>query len=444
MTEEKPLILIVDDVPLNISILSDALVDDYQIKVASSGQAALNIAQRQPQPDLILLDVMMPEMDGFEVCRRLKNNPQTVKIPVIFVTAKDSEVDETEGFEIGAIDYISKPFSIAVTKMRIKQHLEREFQAKKLEQEIREHKLAQEHLVVAGLVYNATSEGMMLVDDKNKIIAINPAFTNLTGYRLEEVLNKNPNILSSGLQDTEFYQDMYTCLEKTGTWIGEIWNRNKNGVIYAALLTINTIYNNEVSVHQRVALFSDITKKKKNDELIWWQANYDSLTSLPNRRLFKDRLEQAIKKAKRDNSVIALFFIDLDHFKEINDTKGHDVGDLLLIKAAKRLLLCVRETDTVARLGGDEFTILFEELVEENGIERIAKSICNSLVQPFFIVDELHYISASVGITFFPEDAIEIEDLLKNADQAMYCSKEKGRNCYSYFGATHETQSDER
>jgi diguanylate cyclase (GGDEF)-like protein/PAS domain S-box-containing protein len=433
MTEKKPLILIVDDVPLNISILSDALVDDYQIKVASNGQTALNIARRLPQPDLILLDVMMPEMDGFEVCRRLKNNPETKDIPVIFVTAKDSEVDEAEGFKIGAIDYISKPFSIIVTKMRIKQHLERELQAKRLEQEIREHKLAQEHLIVAGLVYNSTSEGMMVVDDKNHIIAINPAFTNLTGYTLEDVLNKNPNMLSSGLQDAEFYQDMYACLEKTGTWIGEIWNCHKNGVTYAELLTINTIYDSEGNVHQRVALFSDITKKKRTDELIWRQANYDSLTSVPNRQLFKDRLEQAIKKAKRDNSVVALFFIDLDRFKEINDTKGHDVGDLLLIEAAKRLLLCVRETDTVARLGGDEFTIIFEESVEVSVIERIAKSICNSMLQPFFIQNESHYISASVGITFFPEDAIEIEDLLKNADQAMYCSKEKGRNCYSYF-----------
>lgn len=433
MTEKKPLILIVDDVPLNISILSDALIDDYQVKVASSGKTALNIAQRKSQPDLILLDVMMPEMDGFEVCQCLKNNPETKHIPVIFVTAKDSEIDEAEGFKIGAIDYISKPFSIIVTKMRIKQHLQREFQAKKLEQEIREHKLAQQHLIVAGLVYNSTSEGMMLVDDKNHIIAINPAFTNLTGYTLEDVLDKNPNILSSGLQNVAFYQEMYACLETTGTWIGEIWNRHKNGENYAELLTINTIYDSEGNVHQRVALFSDITQKKKTDELIWRQANYDSLTNLPNRQLFKDRLEQAIKKAKRDNSIVALFFIDLDHFKEINDTKGHDVGDLLLIEAAKRLLLCVRETDTVARLGGDEFTIIFEELVEENDIERIAKSICNSMAQSFLIENESHYISASVGITFFPDDTTEIADLLKNADQAMYCSKEKGRNCYSYF-----------
>jgi diguanylate cyclase (GGDEF)-like protein/PAS domain S-box-containing protein len=433
MTEKKPLILIVDDVPLNVSILSDALIDNYQIKVASSGQTALNIAQRQPLPDLILLDVMMPEMDGFEVCRRLKNNELTAKIPVIFVTAKDSEVDEMDGFEIGAIDYISKPFSIAVTKMRIKQHLEREFQAKQLEQEIREHKLAQEHLLVAGLVYNATSEGMMLTDVDCNIVAVNPAFTKITGYTLEEVKGKNPNILKSGMQDAEFYQEMYACLEKTGTWIGEIWNSHKNGDTYAELLTINTIYDDNGAVHQRVALFSDITQKKKIDELIWRQANYDSLTGLPNRQLFKDRLEQSIKKAKRDNSIVALFFIDLDHFKEINDTKGHDVGDLLLIEAAKRLLLCVRETDTVARLGGDEFTIIFEELVEDDCIERIAKAICNSMKKSFFIENELHYISASVGITLFPDDAIEIADLLKNADQAMYCSKEKGRNCYSYF-----------
>lgn len=239
MTEPKPLILIVDDVPLNISILSDALIDDYQIKVARNGQHALNIASRQPQPDLILLDVMMPEMDGFEVCRRLKSNEQTKKIPVIFVTAKDSEVDETEGFEIGAIDYISKPFSISVTKMRIKQHLQREFQAKKLEQEIEGRKRAQEDLIVAGLVYNSTSEGIMLVNEENFIVAVNPAFTNLTGYSFEEVKGETPKILSSGLQDEGFYQSMWQSLETTGAWTGEMWNRHKNGDVFAEFLTIN-------------------------------------------------------------------------------------------------------------------------------------------------------------------------------------------------------------
>ncbi len=433
MPEKKFLILIVDDVPLNISILSDSLIDDYQIKVANNGQTALNIAQRQPQPDLILLDVMMPEMDGFEVCRRLKSNPVTKNIPVIFVTAKDNEIDETEGFDIGAIDYISKPFSIAVTKMRIKQHLQREVQAKKLAQEIQEHKLAQEHLVVAGLVYNSTSEGIMLVDDKNYIVAVNPAFTKLTGYSYEEVKGNSPNLLKSGLQDNEFYKQMWKSLEKTGNWIGEVWNRHKNGDIYAESLTINTIYDKQGNVYQRVALFSDITQKKKIDELIWKQANYDALTNLPNRRLFEDRLEHAIKKAKRDNSVVSLFFIDLDYFKEINDTKGHDVGDLLLKETAQRLLLCVRETDTISRLGGDEFTIIFEEFLDKQCVERMAKSICNSLKEPFLIKNELLHISASIGIAFFPDNATDISNLLKKADQAMYLSKEKGRNCYSYF-----------
>lgn len=433
MPEKKFLILIVDDVPLNISILSDSLIDDYQIKVANNGQTALNIAQRQPQPDLILLDVIMPEMDGFEVCRQLKNNPVTKNIPVIFVTAKDNEIDETEGFDIGAIDYISKPFSIAVTKMRIKQHLQREVQAKKLAQEIQEHKLAQEHLVVAGLVYNSTSEGIMLVDDKNYIVAVNPAFTKLTGYSYEEVKGNTPNILKSGLQDNEFYKQMWQSLEKTGSWVGEVWNRHKNGDIYAESLTINTIYDKQGNVYQRVALFSDITQKKKIDELIWKQANYDALTNLPNRRLFEDRLEHAIKKAKRDNSVVSLFFIDLDYFKEINDTKGHDVGDLLLNETAQRLLLCVRETDTISRLGGDEFTIIFEEFLDKQCVERMAKSICNSLKEPFLIKNELLHISASIGIAFFPDNATDISNLLKKADQAMYLSKEKGRNCYSYF-----------
>lgn len=444
MAENKPLILIVDDVPVNVSILSDALADDYRIKVANSGQTALTIAQRLPHPDLILLDVMMPEMDGFEVCRRLKMNDKTKKIPVIFITAKDGECDEMLGFDIGAIDYISKPFSLAITKMRIKQHLQRVFQERKLEQEIREHKLAQEGLIIAGLVYNTTSEGMVLTDKDNRIIAVNPAFTHLTGYSFEEVKGKDPKILNSNLQDDTFYQSMWHSLETTGAWSGEIWNRKKNGEAYAEHLTINTIYDEQGKVHQRVALFSDITQKKKTDEIIWQQANYDSLTNLPNRRLFQDRLKQAIKKAKRDDSLLTLFFIDLDHFKEINDTKGHDVGDWLLVEASKRLVQCVREIDTVARLGGDEFTIIFEALTDKSQIERIAKTICKTMEKPFVFGGEPLYISTSIGITFFPDDADDVTDLIKNADQAMYLSKEQGRNQYNYFVAKMQEEAQSR
>ncbi|NOQ81029.1 MAG: EAL domain-containing protein [Methylophaga sp.] len=198
-------------------------------------------------------------------------------------------------------------------------------------------------------------------------------------------------------------------------------------------MSINTIYDDDENVYQYVALFSDITEKKKNEQLIWTQANYDSLTQLPNRRMFRDRLQQEVKKCHRSDSLLALFFIDLDHFKEVNDTLGHDLGDKLLIEAARRIESCVRTTDTVARLGGDEFTVILSELDDLANIERVASAITEVLRLPFNLANELAYVSASIGITIYPDDTIDTDDLVRNADQAMYLAKDSGRNRFSYF-----------
>ncbi|MBI5659313.1 MAG: EAL domain-containing protein [Nitrosomonadales bacterium] len=300
-------------------------------------------------------------------------------------------------------------------------------------QDITDRKRAEEELRLAATVYQNSSEAMMVADAGNRIIAVNAAFTQTTGYTADEVIGKDPHILSSGRHDPPYYHRMWHTLSTTGRWQGEIWNRRKNGEIYAELLTINTIFNEDATVHQRVALFSDITEKKKSDELIWKQANYDPLTSLPNRRMFRDRLEQEIKKAHRAGLRLAVFFIDLDRFKEINDTLGHDIGDILLVEAARRIGDCVREADTVARLGGDEFTVILTELDDVSIVERVARNILLTLAGSFMLGNEAAYVSASVGITLYPDDATVIEGLLKNADQAMYVSKNQGRNCYSYF-----------
>lgn len=292
---------------------------------------------------------------------------------------------------------------------------------------------ANEERQLALLVYQNSSEAMMVTDAENVIITINPAFTKLTGYTLEEVLGKNPNVLSFGHQDEAFYESMWHAINTTGYWQGEIWNRRKNGEVFAEWLTINTTFNEDGSVHSRVALFSDITKKKESDELIWLQANFDPLTNLPNRHMFYNRLEQEIKKSHRVNLPLALIFLDLDRFKEVNDTLGHDMGDVLLRDAAQRLSSCVRETDVVARLGGDEFTIIVGELTDVNDVERVAQNILMKIAEPFQLGIETAYLSASLGITFYPEDAGGVEALLKNADQAMYAAKSQGRNRYNYF-----------
>ena len=300
-------------------------------------------------------------------------------------------------------------------------------------EDITERKRAEDELQLASMVYNNSSEAMMVTDENNRIIAINPAFTEVTGYTMDEVSGRNPGLLKSGKHDADFYRNLWNEVKIRGSWHGQIWNRRKSGDIYPEWLTINTIYNPDGSVHRHVALFSDITDKVRTDELIWRQANFDLLTNLPNRRMCHDRLEQEIKKAHRGNSRLALLFIDLDRFKEINDTLGHQLGDRLLTEAAHRIVSCVRESDTVARLGGDEFTVVLSELPDSTHVEKIAQHILEKLVAPFMLGMEIAYVSASIGITFYPDDAQDVEQLLRNADQAMYLAKNAGRNRLAYF-----------
>lgn len=301
--------------------------------------------------------------------------------------------------------------------------------------DITERILAEQEQRLAAMVFQSSNEAMMITDADNRIIAVNASFTRQTGYTADEVLGKNPKLLSSKRQDKAFYEQMWHTLTTTGKWQGELWNKRKNGEIFAEWLSINTIFNARSTVHRRVALFSDITQKKESEEQIWKHANFDTLTQLPNRRLFRDRLEQEIKKSHRVGLPIALMFIDLDHFKEVNDTYGHDHGDILLVECARRIVECVREADTVARMGGDEFTVILTEIGEKDSIKRIAQDIIDKLAAPFHLPAGKANVSASIGITLYPQDAADINELLKKADHAMYAAKRLGRNQFACFHA---------
>jgi diguanylate cyclase (GGDEF)-like protein/PAS domain S-box-containing protein len=288
-------------------------------------------------------------------------------------------------------------------------------------------------LSLAKLVFDASVEAMMVTDIDNNIIVINPAFTEMTGYTLKEVIGRNPNILSSGRHDNSFFQAMWEAINTTGKWRGEIWNRRKNGEAYPERLSINTLFTSDGSVYRRVALSSDITKDKDNDEMIWKQANFDDLTGLLNRRMANDRLEQAIKKSSRSALPIALMLIDLDRFKEVNDSFGHELGDNLLKEAGQRMKSCILDTDALGRLGGDEFVIILEELEDVTCVELIANKLLKKLAAPYRLVEESVYTSASIGITIYPEDAQDLVTLMQNVDQAMYAAKRQGRNCFHYY-----------
>ena len=299
-------------------------------------------------------------------------------------------------------------------------------------------------LQLAASVYQSSSEAMVVTDEKNIILSVNPAFTKITGYSTEEVIGNTPGLLSSGRHDKAFYSEMWHAINSTGHWAGEIWNRKKNGEIYAEWLNINVIQDKHGTSHRHVALFSEITDRKKSEELIWKHANFDTLTQLPNRRLFSDRLEQGVKQTFRSSGSMALLLLDLDGFKEVNDSYGHLVGDELLVEAAQRIKACVRETDTVARLGGDEFTVILVDVADLNHIERVAQALTEALSQPYRLGKERVIVSASIGISLCPADASDAITLLKNADQAMYKSKEDGKNRYSYFSRAIEEKSVKR
>lgn len=296
-----------------------------------------------------------------------------------------------------------------------------------------ERRRAEEERYLATMIYQSSSEGTLVTDADNRIIAINPAFTRITGYRLDEIRGKSPSILRSGRHNTAFYAAMWNALRTDGFWHGEIWNRRRNGEIFPAWLTVNTIRDEEGKILRYVAQASDITNKVRSDELIWRQANFDFLTALPNRYMFHDRLEQEIRNVHRDHSRLAVLFIDLDHFKDINDSLGHHIGDQLLIAVSARIQGCIRESDSVARLGGDEFTVILTHISDTGDAERVAQQIITTLAEPCLIAPHELYISASIGITFCPDDTDNVNQLLSNADQAMYAAKQQGRNRLSYF-----------
>jgi len=286
---------------------------------------------------------------------------------------------------------------------------------------------------LAASVYHVIDDAVMIADAENRIVSVNPRFSEITGYSATEAVNRKTNLLKSGRQDAAFYRDLWQTLEETGRWQGEIWNRRKNGEEFLEALSIHTLVGANGAVLRRVALFSDITHRRRAEDEVHWQANYDPLTGLPNRNLLLDRMDQEIRKAQRNRRSLALLYLDLDHFKEVNDSLGHQAGDTLLREAAHRLQACVREVDTVARLGGDEFTIVMGDLSDLTRVDVVAKQILQVLAQPFQIDSERVRVSASVGIALYPDDAQTTQELLNHADHAMYAAKKAGRNRCHYF-----------
>lgn len=319
-----------------------------------------------------------------------------------------------------------------------------EERTRELTQEIAERQKAEEQLHLAAEVIENLTEAVVIIDSTFKVASVNPAFTAITGYARSEVVGHYPPNHAALSREGVLFATMWEALEGDGRWDGEFWNTRKNGEEYAEHLSVSAIKGVDGHVHQFAAVISDITKRKQDEERILYQANYDALTGLPNRALFQDRLTQSLANMERAGKNLGLMFIDLDGFKLVNDTLGHDTGDLLLQEAAKRLGTCVRTGDTVARLGGDEFTIIMPNLNDPQHAPVVAQRVLDSMSKPFHLGGHEAFVSGSIGITIFPDDARDAQELLKNADAAMYRAKERGKANYQFFTADLNDEVKER
>lgn len=299
-------------------------------------------------------------------------------------------------------------------------------------------------LQLAATVFAASSEAILITDAQARIIAVNRSFSEITGYSADEAIGNRPSMLSSGKHDHSFFDSMWSQLRARGRWRGEIWNRRKNGDLYPEWLTINQVKNDRGEIIHYVALFSDISERKATERQVQRLAEYDYLTDLPNRMLLNDRLQQALNLGKRNKHRLAVLFMDLDRFKNVNDTLGHATGDALLRQVGQRTQHVLREMDTVGRTGGDEFVMILPELENSAQAGMIAERVLEIMQQPFDVEGHTLRIGASIGIAIAPGDGDTTDSLLKNADLAMYEAKAAGRNTYRFFNASMTAEVSER
>jgi len=288
---------------------------------------------------------------------------------------------------------------------------------------------------LAGLIYEHGKQGMFVMDANKNIISISPAFSQITGYCSQDIVDKQVSLFTCVETEEQSYQQMWRAIDSDSYWSGEFLIKCKSGESLPIFISINTVKGPSGEEDNYIGLFSDLTEKKNADELIEVQANFDTLTNLPNRNLFSNLIQQEIRRSHRSKLAFALLFIDLDHFKQVNDTLGHEIGDLLLVEAAHRIAAQVRETDSVSRFGGDEFTVLLSDIEKSTNIDKIAQNIIDTLSEPFDLNGKRAFVSASVGITLCPNDSDNFSQLYKNADQAMFRAKKLGRGCFCYFTA---------
>lgn len=299
--------------------------------------------------------------------------------------------------------------------------------------DITQRRADEDSLRQAAAVFDSTQEGVLVTDNTRRIVHVNPAFSRITGFSAEEVLGKEPNLFKSGRHDTAFYQTLWHALDQRGSWSGEIWNRRKSGEVFPMWQCIRSIHDERGKLSHYVAVFSDISALKRSQRELDFLAHHDPLTTLPNRLLFSERIEQALQRARRDKLRGALLLFDLDHFKIVNESLGHNIGDQLLKMIGERLAQCLAPQLTLARLGGDEFGLLSDDCASAEQASLLAQLLLDELALPFMIDGQPLFISASIGISLFPEDGDSVEQLMRNADSALFRAKSSGRQTFAFY-----------
>ncbi|MCG8551499.1 MAG: EAL domain-containing protein [Desulfobacterales bacterium] len=461
---KKDKILIVDDTPANIDVLGGILARDYDIRVAISGHMALDIVHSGEIPDLILLDIMMPEMDGYEVARRLKSNQVTSHIPIIFVTAKVEDADEAVGFEVGAVDYIRKPVNAPITLARIKSQLELKryrdqlsWMVKKKSYKVKHSQKAlekekQKLIQVQGDLKDTSEQahknqayfrelfmnspyGIVLLGRDKKILNSNKSFSDLFGYAHSDiVLNEFPASMPQERAQEKIKDIVQKALAgRTGKT--ETGCRHKKGFYFQVSALAYPIKINGV-VQAVFIFFEDITQRKQFEQKLHHQAFHDALTGIANRRYFTEQLDNFLAMQKKKISVrFAVLLIDLDRFKNVNDSLGHQAGDQLLKMVVEKIKQCLRNNDLLARLGGDEFAILLSDVDSDELISTIAGRITKAAASPFIINGQEVRISASIGVVNQTLKYDKADSLIRDADLAMYHAKDSGKAQFQFFSS---------
>jgi diguanylate cyclase (GGDEF)-like protein/PAS domain S-box-containing protein len=381
------------------------------------------------QPDVVLLDLNLPDSAGLDTVR--KANQLLGAVPIVVHTGRDDFSLTEAAIELGAQDYLVKGVDSWILRKSLRYAI------------LRHERDEQDRL--ARSVFEHASEAILITDSRSNIIQVNEAFTHITGYSREEVLGKTPALLRSGHHDEAFYQLLWEELQTAGQWQGEVWNRRKNGELYAEQLNINAVQDALGVTTQYVALFSDITQMKEEQRSLHHKANHDALTGLPNRSLFLDRLEQAFVGVRRHGGRLAVVFLDLDGFKPVNDTYGHDAGDWVLQEVSQRILGCLRAEDTLARMGGDEFVLLLHHQTDMPATLKLLQRVLSEVGRPYHWKRELLQVSASLGVTLYSgESDITGEELMQQADEAMYQAKNAGKNDFCFYDARHAAKAAEQ